>query len=652
MASQKLSALVSLAGGQVPTDLIYVDDLSAGAAGSKSSTFNDAFSIITRNITDGAVRFGGFAAPTPAASQGSIYYDSATNRFKFSENNGAYRNLGDVSGPTSATDNAITRFDGTTGKIIQNSLVTVDDAGVFSGAIIGAGNTLGPVTMTLGSDATGDIYYRAAGGALTRLGIGSATQILTVSAGLPSWQPAPSSTQGGANTQVQYNNSGAFGGISGFTSDGTNVTAGSGNLRATLPQITTGIRDANANLIIGLTPVGSSVNQFTIADAATGGSPTLSTTGGDGDIVFTISPKGTARLESTGPLRLSGTGTDTYTTPQANSVPTKINVPNFDPGNFGQILAMGIANLATNRRVLSLFDGRTVAHQPTLAVFSPDENNLIGFSWDGSNTIGFVKNTTGIVGLQDQVIQQSAGVNLVTLDTSANAYFGNGIVNAAPASYVLQATGGSGSDIAGANLDLAGGKGTGLGVPGMVGIRYPLIGASGSTLQSLSTNRFPVQTDFYLNYSTTTTVTNTTTETSLLGAADAGTQTIEAGLGQVDRIFNLAFRGTLAGLAAATLNIRLKLGGTTIQTWTGTVTSLAVAWVLDVLATVTIAGAGGAIKVSPSAFIFGTGSLTIGSATTSINFAVNEQWTLTAQWGTASPSNILSYEFGNISIAR
>lgn len=40
---------------------------------------------------------------------------------------------GDVAGPTSATDNAITRFDGTTGKLIQNSLVTIDDTGNVSG---------------------------------------------------------------------------------------------------------------------------------------------------------------------------------------------------------------------------------------------------------------------------------------------------------------------------------------------------------------------------------------------------------------------------------------------------------------------------------------------------------------------------------------
>lgn len=34
-----------------------------------------------------------------------------------------------VAGPASSTDNAITRYDGTTGKLLQNSLVTIDDLG-------------------------------------------------------------------------------------------------------------------------------------------------------------------------------------------------------------------------------------------------------------------------------------------------------------------------------------------------------------------------------------------------------------------------------------------------------------------------------------------------------------------------------------------
>jgi hypothetical protein len=42
---------------------------------------------------------------------------------------------GDVDGPSSATDNAVARFNGTTGKLVQNSLVTIDDSGNVSGVV-------------------------------------------------------------------------------------------------------------------------------------------------------------------------------------------------------------------------------------------------------------------------------------------------------------------------------------------------------------------------------------------------------------------------------------------------------------------------------------------------------------------------------------
>jgi hypothetical protein len=40
-----------------------------------------------------------------------------------------------------------------------------------------------------------------------------------------SWAAAGSGSPGGSTTQIQYNNAGAFGGVSGFTTDGTRVTA-------------------------------------------------------------------------------------------------------------------------------------------------------------------------------------------------------------------------------------------------------------------------------------------------------------------------------------------------------------------------------------------------------------------------------------------
>lgn len=199
---------------------------------------------------------------------------------------------------------------------------------------------------------------------------------------------------GGANTQLQYNNAGAFGGISGATSNGTNVTFGSANLIATLPIIGTGILDSNSNEQITFSVAGSAVNNLNFSNAGTGVAPTISTVGDDGDIVLLVSPKGNARLESTGPLRLSGTGSDTFTTPQSSSIPTKINIPLYDPGAFGQIVAMGLPTSAgANRRVMSLLDGRSGNHQPTLAVFSPDETQVAGISWNGSNSEVTFSNT-------------------------------------------------------------------------------------------------------------------------------------------------------------------------------------------------------------------------------------------------------------------
>lgn len=40
---------------------------------------------------------------------------------------------GDVVGPSSATDNALARFDSTTGKLLQDSPVTLSDAGALAG---------------------------------------------------------------------------------------------------------------------------------------------------------------------------------------------------------------------------------------------------------------------------------------------------------------------------------------------------------------------------------------------------------------------------------------------------------------------------------------------------------------------------------------
>ena len=53
------------------------------------------------------------------------------------------------------------------------------------------------------------------------------------------------------------------------------------------------INDTNGNELFKLTATASAVNELTIANAATGGSPTISATGGDTNIGINLTPKGT-----------------------------------------------------------------------------------------------------------------------------------------------------------------------------------------------------------------------------------------------------------------------------------------------------------------------------------------------------------------------
>jgi len=69
-------------------------------------------------------------------------------------------------------------------KLVGNDIATL---GTVTAGTLSTGAVIGGVTITVGSDATGDIYYRNASGVFTRLGIGSAAQVLTVAGGLPSW---------------------------------------------------------------------------------------------------------------------------------------------------------------------------------------------------------------------------------------------------------------------------------------------------------------------------------------------------------------------------------------------------------------------------------------------------------------------------------
>lgn len=67
----------------------------------------------------------------------------------------------------------------------------------------------------------------------------------------------------------------------------------------------------------------------------------------------------------------------------------------------------------------------------------------------------------------------------------SEVYVGMGVTNAAPQGFSLNGTGGSGTNIAGATVTIAGGKGTGNAMGGSIKFQSTIAGSSGTTLNTL-----------------------------------------------------------------------------------------------------------------------------------------------------------------------
>jgi hypothetical protein len=113
---------VTSVNGQTGTVVLTAADVGAQPAGT----------YVTSVSATSPVTSTGGTTPTiamPAANSTTSGYLTSTDWNTFNS-----ISTGGVVGPASATDNAIARFDTTTGKLIQNSVVTVSDTGAINGA--------------------------------------------------------------------------------------------------------------------------------------------------------------------------------------------------------------------------------------------------------------------------------------------------------------------------------------------------------------------------------------------------------------------------------------------------------------------------------------------------------------------------------------
>jgi hypothetical protein len=190
------------------------------------------------------------------------------------------------------------------------------------------------------------------------------------------------------------------------------------NKTLTSPKIGTSILDTNGNELALLTATGSAVNEFTIANAATGGGPTISSTGGDSNIDINVTPKGTGDVVLAGDtvkvgdsgaaatLTSNGAGTLTVTTGGATDLVLSTN----SGSSSGTITITDAAN--GNIAIAPNGSGAVV---------------LDGLSWPTADgTADYVLKTDGSAALSWTEMSGGTSWQSVVTGTTQTAVAGNG----------------------------------------------------------------------------------------------------------------------------------------------------------------------------------------------------------------------------------
>lgn len=400
---------------------------------------------------------------------------------------------GDVIGPASSTDNALVRFDGVTGKLIQDSDAILDDSE----------NLTGLNNVTMGGNLTVDTSTLVTFATSNRVGIGTATPDETLDVvGGSAILPAPAATinvtalansqytvsidetnntveflvkeaggttfqrslggtatAGGADTQVQFNDAGTFGGDSAFTWNKTtdlltvagDVTASGGGSGTNAERFGSGVSGSgNSQTVLGA---------GIVAGAPTGtvliGHDVLISGGYTAPNDSVIIGRQSRAQGAGGGATVIGAGAE---------------------ANTGASIAIGVNALANFTSIA--IGSNAIAQDATTG-----QNIVMGI---GSQILSGSVNSL-LIGNASQI---ASGSNQAVFGSETspytNVYFGEGLFSTTPSTTTIQTTSASGTDVAGGTTNVAGSKGTGNATapPLVLQVATPNA-ASGTTLQSL-----------------------------------------------------------------------------------------------------------------------------------------------------------------------
>lgn len=351
-------------------------------------------------------------------------------------------------------------------------------------------------------------------------------------------------------------------------------TFGSGILRATSPQVTTGINDSNGNELFLFTATGSAVNELTIANAATGNAPTISATGGDTNIGLTLSPKGAGIVDVSASAR-TGTAANVFRilTPAdtALTASTQSVLNQFGGNTSGTTVTRQFSTGALTTQRENVFVAPTYAFVGASTITTAATVSITGAPTSGTNatitnalalnveagqsrfpngtaaapSISLGSNNYGIYRGGNAgnaiviAVNGSAWVTLADANTgdgividsgrrlawgtassasgdlflrrSAAAHLAFGATDAAsPVAQTLSVQGGSGTNIAGATWTQRASLGTGNAVPGRLHITGGALSATSGTTQQTAVDRAVFNATKVLTNNSAITITNVT----------------------------------------------------------------------------------------------------------------------------------------------